>query len=58
MENRCLLSRKDKIKLVGLRITVVVTNSEIKVRWKKTERILVSCVLEGLQKSLKYCHRS
>lgn len=32
-----MLSRKYKIKLVGLRITVVVSSSEIQVRWMKTE---------------------
>lgn len=50
VENKCVLSRKDKIKLMRLRITVVITISEIEVKWMKTERILVNCVLEGLQK--------
>lgn len=38
-----MLSRKYKIKLVGLRITVVVSSSEIQVRWMKTEISAVFC---------------
>lgn len=58
-----MLSRKDEIKLVGLRITMVVTSSEIQVRrmktemsavfWKDCKRDFTGAALEVLPQILK-----